>query len=690
MTKRMLINATQAEQIRVALVDGQWLYDLDIETQGKEQKKGNIYKGVITRIEPSLEAAFVNYGAERHGFLPFREIADEYLDQNAVDDSDRIVMKDAIREGLEVIIQIDKEERGSKGAALTTYISLAGSFLVLMPNNPKAGGISRRIEGDERDELRESLQALNVPDSMGVIIRTAGVGRSTEELQWDSDVLLSQWQAIRHAADEGKAPFMIYKESSVVIRAVRDNLRQDIGEILIDNMAMYEEVRNHMQIMRPDSVSKLKFYSDNTPLFTRFQIESQIESAFRREVQLPSGGAIAIDNTEALISIDINSAKATKGGDIEETALQTNLEAADEIARQLRLRDIGGLIVIDFIDMLNQRNQRSVENQLRNALAMDRARVQVGRISRFGLLEMSRQRLRPSLGDAVEITCPRCQGQGRIRSIEALALIVLRMIEEETLKENTVGVHAELPVEVATYLINEKRTAIIEIEQRQNVKILLIPNETLTTPNYRIERVRASDDASKNDMASYQRADRSEAEKKLPSFSQQSAPKELPAVQPTQTVPSVIPSYPAQRPVQKNKPSAGFIKRLWSSIMGNEEEEKAPPKRRASSSKRRYQKKRTSSGHAKSGHKQRRPQQSTGGSGENKHKPSNPSSSSGSSSSGGSQQGGRGRGGRSSGNAQPHHSKNTGGHHKPRKSGGGSSRRHSNQKRNNTVAADQN
>lgn len=686
----MLINATQAEQIRVALVDGQWLYDLDIETQGKEQKKGNIYKGVITRIEPSLEAAFVNYGAERHGFLPFREIADEYLDQNAVDDSDRIVMKDAIREGLEVIIQIDKEERGSKGAALTTYISLAGSFLVLMPNNPKAGGISRRIEGDERDELRESLQALNVPDSMGVIIRTAGVGRSTEELQWDSDVLLSQWQAIRHAADEGKAPFMIYKESSVVIRAVRDNLRQDIGEILIDNMAMYEEVRNHMQIMRPDSVSKLKFYSDNTPLFTRFQIESQIESAFRREVQLPSGGAIAIDNTEALISIDINSAKATKGGDIEETALQTNLEAADEIARQLRLRDIGGLIVIDFIDMLNQRNQRSVENQLRNALAMDRARVQVGRISRFGLLEMSRQRLRPSLGDAVEITCPRCQGQGRIRSIEALALIVLRMIEEETLKENTVGVHAELPVEVATYLINEKRTAIIEIEQRQNVKILLIPNETLTTPNYRIERVRASDDASKNDMASYQRADRSEAEKKLPSFSQQSAPKELPAVQPTQTVPSVIPSYPAQRPVQKNKPSAGFIKRLWSSIMGNEEEEKAPPKRRASSSKRRYQKKRTSSGHAKSGHKQRRPQQSTGGSGENKHKPSNPSSSSGSSSSGGSQQGGRGRGGRSSGNAQPHHSKNTGGHHKPRKSGGGSSRRHSNQKRNNTVAADQN
>ncbi len=486
--KRMLINATQQEEMRVALVDGQRLYDLDIESPGHEQKKANIYKGKITRIEPSLEAAFVDYGAERHGFLPLKEIARTYF-PSGYTFSGRPNIKDVIREGQEVIVQVDKEERGQKGAALTTFISVAGSYLVLMPNNPRAGGISRRIEGDERAELKEALSRLDLPKGMGLIVRTAGVGKSYEELDYDLKALLVHWQAIKDAADSGKAPFLIHQESNVIFRAIRDYLRRDIGEILIDKPRVFEEAKAHIERFRPDFMNRVKLYQNDVPLFTHYQIESQIESAFQREVRLPSGGSIVIDPTEALTSIDINSSKATKGSDIEETALNTNLEAADEIARQLRLRDLGGLIVIDFIDMTPPRHQREVENRLKDAARQDRARVQIGKISRFGLLEMSRQRLRPSLGEASQGSCPRCSGQGTIRSNESIALSILRLIEEEAIKDNTAQVNAQVPVAVGAYLLNEKRRSVQRIEKRHNCDVVIIPNQHMETPHYEVVRL---------------------------------------------------------------------------------------------------------------------------------------------------------------------------------------------------------
>lgn len=487
--KRMLINATQQEELRVALVDGQRLYDLDIESPGHEQKKANIYKGKITRVEPSLEAAFVDYGAERHGFLPLKEIARTYFPKGYKFDG-RPNIKDAIKEGQEVIIQIDKEERGQKGAALTTFLSLAGSYLVLMPNNPRAGGISRRIEGDERTELKQALSKLDIPDGMGLIVRTAGVGKSYEELDWDLRVLLKHWEAVREEAEKRSAPFLIHQESNVIVRAIRDYLRRDIGEILVDKSAIFEQALQHIQLVRPDFANRVKKYDGDVPLFSHYQIESQIESAFQREVRLPSGGSIVIDPTEALTSIDINSARATKGGDIEETALNTNLEAADEIARQLRLRDAGGLVVIDFIDMTPVRHQREVENRLKEAVRSDRARVQLGRISRFGLLEMSRQRLRPSLGESSHHVCPRCSGHGTIRGTESLALSILRIMEEESIKDNTGQIEAQLPVPVATYLLNEKRSSVNVIEKRHDVNLLIIPNANLETPHYEVNRRR--------------------------------------------------------------------------------------------------------------------------------------------------------------------------------------------------------
>lgn len=490
--KRMLINATQSEEMRVALVDGQKLYDLDIESPGHEQKKANIYKGTITRVEPSLEAAFVDYGAERHGFLPLKEIAKSYFPDGYKIEG-RPNIKDVVSEGQEVIVQIDKEERGQKGAALTTFISLAGSYLVLMPNNPRAGGISRRIEGDERTELKDALNRLSLPKGMGLIVRTAGVGKSYEELEWDLNVLLTHWKAIEEAADSRPAPFLIHQESNVIVRAIRDYLRRDVGEILIDHSKVYDQALEHIKLVRPDFANRVKRYNSDVPLFNHFQIESQIESAFQREVRLPSGGSIVIDPTEALTSIDINSARATKGGDIEETALNTNLEAADEIARQLRLRDLGGLVVIDFIDMTPVKHQREVENRMNQAVESDRARVQIGRISKFGLLEMSRQRLRPSLGESANHVCPRCLGQGTIRSTESLALSILRLLEEEGIKENTHQVHAQVPVNVATYLLNEKRKAIQYIEKRHNVSLLIIPNANMETPHYEVIRFRKDD-----------------------------------------------------------------------------------------------------------------------------------------------------------------------------------------------------
>jgi ribonuclease E len=490
--KRMLINATQLEELRVALVDGQKLYDLDIESPGHEQKKSNIYKGTITRVEPSLEAAFVDYGADRHGFLPLKEIARTYFPQGYRFEG-RPNIKEVIKEGQEVIIQIDKEERGQKGAALTTFISLAGSYLVLMPNNPRAGGVSRRIEGDERTELKAALGGLDLPDGMGLIVRTAGVGKTTEELAYDLDYLVSGWGRIKEMADSRPAPFLIHQESDVVVRAIRDYLRRDIGEILIDNAVVHERALKHVEQMRPDYANRVKLYNGDVPLFSHYQIESQIESAFQREVRLPSGGSIVIDPTEALISIDINSARATKGSDIEETAFNTNLEAADEIARQLRLRDAGGLVVIDFIDMTPVRHQREVENRMKDAVRGDRARVQLGRISRFGLLEMSRQRLRPSLGDSANNVCPRCSGHGTVRGTESLALSVLRIMEEESIKDNTGQIEAQLPVNVATYLLNEKRSSVRSVEKRHSVQLVIIPNPKMETPQYSVARRRPDD-----------------------------------------------------------------------------------------------------------------------------------------------------------------------------------------------------
>ncbi|MBA6293840.1 ribonuclease E [Colwellia sp. MB3u-70] len=487
--KRMLINATQSEELRVALVDGQQLYDLDIESPGHEQKKSNIYKAKITRIEPSLEAAFVDYGADRHGFLPMKEIAREYFPKG-YSFQGRPNIKEVLREGQEVIVQIDKEERGQKGAALTTFISLAGSYLVLMPNNPRAGGISRRIEGDERTDLKTSLSKLTLPKGMGLIVRTAGVGKEYDELEWDLNVLLHHWNAISEAGASRPAPFLIHQETNVILRAIRDYLRRDIGEVLIDRPKIFESVKKHIEVVRPDFLSKVKLYSNDVPLFTHYQIETQIETAFQREVRLPSGGSIVIDPTEAMTSIDINSARATKGSDIEETAFNTNLEAAEEIARQLRLRDLGGLVVIDFIDMTPVRHQREVENRMRDAVKQDRARIQLGRISRFGLLEMSRQRLRPSIGEISQSVCPRCSGTGHVRGVESLALSILRLMEEEAIKDNTQQVQAQVPVPVATYLLNEKRRSVFHIEKQHSVNILIIPNPNMVTPQYEVIRVR--------------------------------------------------------------------------------------------------------------------------------------------------------------------------------------------------------
>ncbi|MDB2534337.1 Rne/Rng family ribonuclease, partial [Porticoccaceae bacterium] len=472
--KRMLINASHTEEMRVAMVDGQRLYDLDIENRTREQKKSNIYKGKITRVEPSLEAAFVDYGAERHGFLPLKEISREYFKKNS-SDGGRVRIQDAIKEGQEVLVQVEKEERGSKGAALTTFMSLAGRYLVLMPNNPRAGGISRRIEGDERADLREAMRGLTIPEGMGAIVRTAGIGRATEELQWDLDYLLQLWTTITDEASGSKAPHFLFQESNVIVRAIRDYLRQDVGEVIVDSEEAYALAAAFIGTVMPDFTSKVKFYQDEIPLFNRYQIENQIETAFCREVSLPSGGSIVIDVTEAMVSIDINSARATKGGDIEETAFNTNKEAAEEIARQLRLRDVGGLIVIDFIDMLNSKHQKEVENKMRDALVVDRARVQVGRISRFGLLEMSRQRLRPSLEETMSKICPRCKGQGTIRGTRSLALSILRLVEEEAQKEFSREIRAIVPVPVATFLLNEKRKEISDIEARNKIQVTVLP-----------------------------------------------------------------------------------------------------------------------------------------------------------------------------------------------------------------------
>ncbi|MFN2301328.1 MAG: Rne/Rng family ribonuclease [Gammaproteobacteria bacterium] len=554
--KRMLINATQPEELRVAMVDGQRMYDLDIESRSREQKKGNIYKGRITRVEPSLEAAFVDYGGERHGFLPLKEISRSYFRNPDAADSGSRNIRDLVAEGSEIVIQVEKEERGTKGAALTTFISMAGRFLVLMPNNPRAGGVSRRIEGEERAELREALAQLDLPDGMGVIIRTAGVGRTPEELQWDLDYLVRLWESIDAASKEKRAPFLVYQESNAIIRALRDGLRSDIGEVLVDDDATFGQAREFMEQVMPQNLSRLRMYDDPIPLFSRFQIESQIESAFRREVRLPSGGALVIDHTEALVSIDINSARATKGADIEETALNTNLEAADEIARQLRLRDLGGLIVIDFIDMEPSRNQRAVEERLREALEQDRARVQIGRISRFGLLEMSRQRLRPSLGEYSHITCPRCDGQGTIRGVESLALSVLRLVEEEGMKDHTGRVVAQVPVDVATFLVNEKRKAIAELEERHGVSVLVLPNEHFETPHFEILRQR-DEDVRQSPDTSYKMASGPDAV----SVPGEEAQKAVAAPAAVQAAPRGQP-FPAA-PEAELGPQAGVMTRMW-------------------------------------------------------------------------------------------------------------------------------
>lgn len=580
--KRMLFNATQQEELRVAIVDGQKLIDIDIETTGREQRKGNIYKGVITRIEPSLEACFVNYGEERHGFLPFKEVSKAYFKDGI--DVRSAGIKDALREGQEIIVQVEKEERGNKGAALTSFISLAGRYLVLMPNNPRGGGVSRRIEGEDRNELREAMSQLTVPDGMSIIARTAGIGRSAEELQWDLSYLMQLWTAIDEAANGNQAPLLIYLESSLVIRAIRDYFQPDIGEILIDTDEIYEQASSFMSVVMPDNMSRVKRYQDDVPLFSRFQIEHQIETAYSRTVTLPSGGAIVIDHTEALVSVDVNSARSTRGSDIEETAARTNLEAADELARQMRLRDLGGLIVIDFIDMESSKNQKDVEQRLKDALRHDRARVQMGKISRFGLLELSRQRLRPALSESSNVTCPRCNGTGHIRDTESSALQVLRIIQEEAMKENTAAIHCQVPVDVAAFLLNEKRAEVIKIESRFKVNVLLLPNKHLETPHYKLERLRHDDPRLDDPKASYAMAD--EASKELESDTilnrkaEEAKPRQEAAVKgvrPSQPAPASVPR--AERKVNSEKQSSGgligFIKKLF----GAKEEVKTADKR---------------------------------------------------------------------------------------------------------------
>jgi ribonuclease E len=570
--KRMLINATQPEEVRVALVDGQRIYDLDIENRGREQKKASIYKARITRVEPSLEAAFVEFGSERHGFLPLKEISRSYFKKGGDSGSKRSI-QDLIEEGQEMIVQVDKEERGTKGAALSTFISLAGRYLVLMPNNPRAGGISRRIEGDDRDVLRDALSQLNLAEGMGVIVRTAGIGRSPEELQSDCDYLVQLWEAIQKAADQEKTPALLYQENNVILRAIRDNLRSDIGEVLIDQKDAYDEAHAFIDQVMPDFKDRIKLYSDNIPLFSRYQIETQIESAFQRDVRLPSGGSIVIDPTEALVSIDINSARATKGADIEETALNTNLEAAEEVARQLRLRDVGGLIVIDFIDMTSVKNQRAVENRMREVLETDRARVQVGRISRFGLMEMSRQRLRPSLEENTTVLCPRCTGQGRIRDIRSLALGILRVMEEEALKERSSIVRAIVPLSVGSYLLNEKRRDVAEVERRTKTHLVIVPTDKFETPHYEVQRIRDDLAAAEAGVASYELAD-------VPAADETSTrpPEPIRTARPQEAV--VRPAAPPPPQPQQPPPAApvvvateqqpGFLSRVFGNLFKRE------------------------------------------------------------------------------------------------------------------------
>ena len=584
--KRMLINATQAEELRVAIVDGQNLYDIDIEQPSKEQKKSNIYKGRITRLEPSLEAAFVDYGADRHGFLPLKEISRDYFQPGV--DHNKAGLRELLREGQEIVVQVDKEERGNKGAALTSFISLAGRYMVLMPNSPTAGGVSRRIEGDDRAALKEAMDKLAIPDDMGVIIRTAGVGRDAEELQWDLDYLLSIWKAVTDEALKKPAPFALYRESRLIIRALRDYMRPDIGEILVDTDEMYAEAREFVEYVMPHNLRKLKKYADETPLFNRFQIESQIENAYERTVRLPSGGALVIDQTEALTAIDVNSARATKGGDIEETAFNTNLEAAEEVARQMRLRDLGGLVVIDFIDMSSNRHQREVENRLQNALKQDRARVQIGRISRFGLLELSRQRLRPSLGESSQLVCPRCDGHGRMRSVESLSLSILRVAEEHAMKENTGQVLVQAPTEIANFLLNEKRRALTEIEARHSSPIVIVADQQLETPHYEVTRVRENELGEETSKPSYQRG----TQRKLPVHALTKAHlniPEMPAVtnvkpmhpaplrEPREAAPAPAPApVPVAAPVVAPTHSVGLVERILRIFRGTPQPAPAP------------------------------------------------------------------------------------------------------------------
>ncbi|MEP6886661.1 MAG: Rne/Rng family ribonuclease, partial [Gammaproteobacteria bacterium] len=574
--KRMLVNAVQEEELRVALVDGQKLYDLSIEIPSREQKKSNIYKGRITRVEPSLEAAFVEYGALRHGFLPLKEISKEYFNPQAAAGG-RMNIKDLLKEGQELIVQVEKEERGNKGAALTTFISLAGRFLVLMPNNPRAGGVSRRIEGEDRDQMREAMNGLQIPDGMGAIVRTAGVGRTTEELQWDLNNLKTAWDAIVAANDGRPAPFLIFQESDAVTRGLRDYFSDDVGECLIDDPDAFQKAQEYMQrFMPPDAQRKLKLYQDPVPLFTRYQIESQIESAYSHKVHLPSGGSLVIDHTEALVSIDINSARSTRGGDIEATARNTNLEAAEEIARQLRLRDIGGLIVIDFIDMESTANQRAVEDMLRDAVKMDRARIQLGRLSRFGLLELSRQRLRPALSETTHINCPRCSGMGTIRGVESMSLALLRLIGEEARKERTGGVVAQVPVDVATYLMNEKRDWLNQIESRDKVSLVIVPNQHMQTPAYTLRRIRDDEkELPENNTVSYQLADQPTVDDsnignrdKKPQGEVPLVPSILPASA-SPIIPLPVPeAAAAPAPAAAVVPQAGVFVRLWRWLFG--------------------------------------------------------------------------------------------------------------------------
>lgn len=564
--KRMLINATQEEELRVALVDGQKLYDLDIENRTRIQKKSNIYKGKVTRVEPSLEAAFVEFGAERHGFLPLKEIAPQYYASDVKSSN----IKELIPEGTQLIVQVEKEERGNKGAALTTYVSLAGRYLVLMPNNPKAEGISRRIEGEDRSELKEALRELTIPDGMGMIVRTAGVGKAQEELQWDLDYLLTLWQSVQEAASKQSAPFLIYQESNVIIRMLRDYLRQDISEVLFDTQESYDEAINFIKQVMPQYENRIKLYEDKLPIFNRYQIESQIESAFEREVKLPSGGSVVIDPTEALISIDINSSRATRGADIEETALNTNLEAANEIARQLRLRDMGGLVVIDFIDMNSSRNQQDVETRMRDALEADRARVQVGRISRFGLLEMSRQRLRPSLGETSAIVCPRCSGQGSIRDVESLSLSILRILQEEANKQKCQEIRATVPLIVSSYLLNEKRSALAEVEQQSSTKVVILSDPKIQTPHYEITAVNQQDETYTVDITA----------------AVEPAPNAKPQTATAAVQKPLVSNIPAQR---TPPPKPGFFARLFASLFGSPKKKASQPKKRTQSSNRNRQ-----------------------------------------------------------------------------------------------------